>query len=241
MPQKTKGIVLSKIQYSDTGMIVQILTENFGKQSYLVYTTTSKKNGLRKNHFSVFMPLDLHVYHKQNGTLQKIKEASVDFHLNSISSSPSKTSILFFLSELISKIVKENETDVLLFNYIRNSLQVLELSTENCANFHVLFIFNLFKFLGLHPVNNYSESYNIFDIQQGRFTIGIPNHQNYIEIELSEKIALLFDLKLNESHLIVLKSYERTKIIDYFLTYCNFHLEKPGKLKSLEILKEIFS
>jgi len=229
------------MKYSDSGIIVQILTEKFGKQSYLIFGSKSKNKGLKLNLFTPMMPVELQVYHKPNGTLQKVKEATADFPVNSITSSSTKSTILFFLAELISKVSKDNEPDCAIFNFIRNSVQILELTEENCANFHVLFVFQFCKFLGLHPENNFSPAHQIFNIEEGRFNIGVPQHSNYIDHELSKLFAELFNLQLSEPHKIRLTPYQRMRLLEQLLAYYNYHLEKPGVIKSLSVLKETFA
>ena len=54
MIEKTKGIVLHQIKYSDSGIIVQLYTSIFGRQSLLVKGLRKKKSG---RHNILFQPL----------------------------------------------------------------------------------------------------------------------------------------------------------------------------------------
>ncbi|MFV0551363.1 MAG: DNA repair protein RecO [Anaerorhabdus sp.] len=56
MLEKTRGIFLHYINYSDNSVIARVYTERFGQQSYIVNGVRSKKSGTRIN---IFQPLFL--------------------------------------------------------------------------------------------------------------------------------------------------------------------------------------
>jgi DNA repair protein RecO (recombination protein O) len=81
MIHKTKGIVLRSVKYGETSVIVTILTELFGLQSYLV-------NGIRKQSgkpvskqdcSNPLAILDLVIYHQETKNLQRLKEYSWNY------------------------------------------------------------------------------------------------------------------------------------------------------------------
>ena len=45
MLEKTKGIVLQQIKYSDSGIVVWFYTQKFGRQSFILKGLRSKKSG----------------------------------------------------------------------------------------------------------------------------------------------------------------------------------------------------
>jgi DNA repair protein RecO (recombination protein O) len=63
MIQRTKGIVLRTVKYGETSLVVTILTELFGVQSYMVngVRTSSKKGAGRANLFQPISILELEV------------------------------------------------------------------------------------------------------------------------------------------------------------------------------------
>ena len=75
MIYKTKGIVLESFKYRDNQSIVHVLTEEFGKVSYLVYAPQSKRASIRQSNMQVLSILDMEVEHLPHRDLQRIKEA----------------------------------------------------------------------------------------------------------------------------------------------------------------------
>ncbi len=55
MLNKTKGIILHQIKYTDSGVIAQVYTREFGRQSLMIKGMRSKKSG-RHN---VLFPADV--------------------------------------------------------------------------------------------------------------------------------------------------------------------------------------
>jgi DNA repair protein RecO (recombination protein O) len=240
MLNSTKGIVLYRQKYSDSSSIVRIYTEKFGKQAYLIYGTGSKKSKSQSNLLQPLFILDLTVYHKPEGTLQKVKEFSASAQLHSLPNSIQKTTISFFLAEMIDKILKENQPDTVCFEFIEKSIQILDLLPQSVSNFHLIFLFQWSRYLGFFPENNFSESKQIFDMVAGKFITGIPQHPHYLNAEKSRLFFSIFQIGLNVPQTLKINSEERNELLDFIIEYYNLHLEKTGKIKSLDVLRNVF-
>ena len=241
MIHQTKGIVLHRLKYSDSSIIANIYTEKFGKQAYIVYKSKSKNSKTRTNLLQPFYILDMQVYHKETGNLQKIKEFSLDSHLNSIPFDIKKNTISLFLSEVLYKVLKENEPDELLFSFLENSISILDLSENGISNFHVLFLLKLCRFLGIEPENNYSEVKQVFDMKAGKFIMGRPAHPYFFSQKLSQNFASLFSISLNEASKLQINKQTTTELLYKMLEYYKIHLDNPKKINSLAIFKEVFA
>ena len=76
MTHKTKGIVLKTVKYGETSLVVTILTEIFGIQTYMVNgVRTSKKSGSKAALYQPATMLDLEVYHNEMKAMNRIREA----------------------------------------------------------------------------------------------------------------------------------------------------------------------
>ncbi len=67
MLHKTRGIVFRTTNYSENSVIVQVFTEKFGMQSYLVGGAKKPKARIRMNMLQPLHLLDMIVYHKPAG------------------------------------------------------------------------------------------------------------------------------------------------------------------------------
>ena len=79
MLEKTRGIILHQIKYSDSGIVAQIYTRKFGRQSFIIKGMRNRKAGKHNILFQPMSILDLEMYFKASRDLQILKEFSVPF------------------------------------------------------------------------------------------------------------------------------------------------------------------
>ncbi|PIZ05346.1 MAG: DNA repair protein RecO, partial [Flavobacteriales bacterium CG_4_10_14_0_8_um_filter_32_5] len=126
MLHTTKGIVIHQFKYGEKSVIAKIYTEKFGLQSYIINGVRSKKS---TNKFAYLQPLSLveiNAYHKENKGLQHLKSIKLDIPFQYIPFDVYKGSIAFFVAEVIYKTIKEEEANSELFDFLYNSVQVLD-------------------------------------------------------------------------------------------------------------------
>lgn len=137
----------------------------------------------------------------------------------------------------MQKTLREGETDYSLFNFLTSSIKEFD-SNDKTSGFHVLFLFKLSKFLGIEPENNYSDIKQIFDLKAGKFILGLPSHKDFLNKEESIIFFKLFNKEFNE---IQLNKNEIHIMLKSLLKYYKIHLDRPSEIKSLQVLKEVFS
>ena len=243
MVHKTKGIVLRTVKYGETSVIVTILTEIFGLQSYLVngVRTHSSKGGSQAGLFQPAAMLDLVVYHQEPKNLQRLKEYGWDHLYHHIFTDVVTHTVALFMIELLQKCLKQPEPNPELYHFMEDALRSLDqASLQEQANFPLFFALHLAGFFGLRIDDNYSEKRSFLDLEEGYFSEEKPSHGHYLEDALSEisshllKImqpAELADLPLNkEKRRLLLMAYE-----DFY----SMHIAGFTPLKTLPVLRAI--
>ena len=109
MLQKTRGIVLHSVTYSETSLVVKIYTEAFGLQSYLLKGAKGKRSSFRPVFFQPLNLLDAVVYKNEKTALQSMKEVQLAHPFRSIPFDIRKSSIALFLNEILYKSIREEE------------------------------------------------------------------------------------------------------------------------------------
>jgi DNA repair protein RecO (recombination protein O) len=241
MIYKTRGIVLHRYKYSDSKIISNIYTEKFGLKTYIIFGNTGKKSKMQINLLQPLAILDLNVYNKETGEIQKIKELSINYPFTSMYSDIKKSTLSFFIAEFLLKTLKEQEPDPSLFEFLFRSFIKLEEDQNKISNFHILFLTELCHYLGIHPDKNYSSTNKIFDLQSGRFVLGNPFHDNFLNEKQSEQFNIILNHSTMYSYKLDLNLEERRFYLQTLLQYYQIHLERPGKLKTLQIISDIFS
>lgn len=237
---KTRGIVLHSIPYNDTYSIIYMYTEAFGRASYLVARSRGKKSTVSK---ALFMPLsvvEMEVEHLNKRDLHRIRETKLCYPLSEIFCNPVKNVLALFLSEVLFRVVKEPEPDARLFEYLCESIQLLELADKGVANFHLVFLLHLLYYMGIYPNG---DSYVIgyyFDLLNGEFIDRIPMHRHYLSREESVVFARLMKISFENMSLYAFSRQDRVNVINRILDYYRLHLPDFPEIKSLSVMQSLF-
>lgn len=239
---KTKGIVLRTFTYSETSIIVKILTSEFGIKSYILKGSRKPKSKLRSNIFQPLYILELEVYNNPKKDLQIISEAKIDYDLNSLFSDIKKTTLGFFISDIINQCLREEEKNAELYCFIEEKIKLLNSIQNNYSTFHLYFLTELSEHLGFRPMNNYSPQNRYFDLKKGYFLRTNPIHSNHLNEKDSALLStfLLSENPNAENHTpIPFTKEEKTNILTILIKFYETHLLGPNSIKSHEILRTI--
>ena len=239
MLQKTRGIVLHSLKYGETGMITTIYTEVFGRMSFIMQGIHGKRSSVKANLLRQLTLLEMEVDFKQGRELQRVRELKNIHPFGSIPYEIPKSSMALFLSELLHKVLREEESRPELFNFLFRSIQVLDLMEDGTANFHLLFLLQLSRYLGFAPTNNFSESNQFFDMIAGKFVISPPDHPWFLKSSESSELAQLLNMGYQNSSDFKPNYEVRNEILNSILDYYGLHLGNKLNIKSLEILRLI--
>ena len=229
MLKKTPGIVLSAIRYKETSIIVKIFTRELGLRSYLVNGVRTQGN---KSRIALYQPLtllDLVVYDKDNGGLQRISEAQLHRAHQLIPFDFTRTGLALFITEVISKSIYENYQNETLFDFLQECILHLDSKEAHLGQFPLVFLIEKARFLGFAPeealgflAESRSQPFSVSELTQA---------EDYLT-------SLMTDSFSNETK--ISKSL-RQKLLDHLLDFYNQHLDNPGNWKSLVILRQINS
>lgn len=217
---KTPGIVLSSIKYQDSSLIVKILTRELGVQSYIVNGVRSKKAQGKAALFQPLTVLDMVVYFAENKSIHRISDVKLKKPLLSIQQNFQKTAIAMFLSEVIYKSLKnESDPNHDLFDFVEHSIFKLEEDDDDFENLHISFLHHYIQYLG--------------------FESSDANDMNDMIRQSSQQSAVYFDEEHNWNAPV--SGRKRQEYLSSWLSYYQAVLPGFGPIKSLEILKEVFS
>ncbi len=239
MLSKTRGIVLQQIKYGDSSRIVHLFTEKYGKLSFMV-KGFGKKSVFSRAFFQPLTLLDLDIYFKPSRNLQQIREVRISHPFLTIYGDIRKTGIVLFLSEVLDKTIPEEESSPALFGYIFDSIRYLDEKESISGHFHLFFLVRLTRFLGISPENHFSEEQQILDMHEGTFVSSIPMHQEYLDKEDASLFSSFLEIPVEQLDTLPAVPGGRHDFLEKILQYYRIHLEGMGKIKSLDVLHEVF-
>jgi len=230
-----EGIVLQKTDYSDTSIIVKLLTPTEGVKSFIFPGGKSKKK-----HGNTLIPLSVvsvTFTQKPHHNLSSIKEIEPVIVLRDIPFNPYKSCILFFMNEVLNNTVKEQEDNEGLYQFVKNAVQILDLSLST-RNFPVMFLIQLTNYLGFYP--KLTEGGKYFDLREGTFVRYTPHHPMYVSEQTSLVIMELMACKLDGSDYNEYPLAMRRKALYEMLNYYRLLFDHFKDLESLAVLEATF-
>lgn len=239
MLHKTRGIVFKVTDYGESSVIAQVFTEKFGLQSYMVNGAKKPKAKISRNMLQPLHLLDMVVYHKNTGNVQRIKELKNAPLLNSIPYDVIKSSVAIFLNEVLYKAVKQQSPDEHLFGFIFSAIEWLDHQTDGIANFHLLFLIQLTRYLGFYPDRYLAGEADYFDMKNGVFCRYKPDSISYLSPPHTQNFTKLIQTNFENLQQLKLTNDERRYLIQKLLEYYAYHIENFGNIKSHEVLEEV--
>lgn len=241
MWKQTQGIVLRTVKYKDTAFMATVYTELAGRVSFQVRMPATRRSMVKPALFQPLALLELEADFRPAATVYRLKEAKSAYPFSSLPYDPGKSAIALFLAEFLYRAVREVEENPPLFAYLKHSIIWLDECRKGFANFHLVFLMRLSRFLGIYPnLDNYRPGC-YFDMQNACFTSFPPSGcMRYLSPEEVSALVRLMRMNYDTMHLFSMNRQERMRCLEVIESYYRFHLPDFPELKSLEVLKELF-
>lgn len=240
MLAKTQAIVLHSIKYGESRLIVDMFTRSHGKLSFIVTVPKSQKSKVKKQYFQPLSILDIEADVRPKIQLQKLADVRLSAPFSSIPFDPNKLSIALFVAEFLYYALRGEQQNTLLFDYVVSSIQWLDGQDCRFANFHLVFLMRLSRFLGFYPNLEHYAAGDYFDLRESEFCATPPVHRDFLRPDEAEKVQLMMRMDYATMHLFRLSHQERNHLLEVALTYYRLHLPDFPELKSLQVLKDLY-
>ena len=222
-----------KTNYSETSLILKVLTKDKGLQSFIFQGAKRKnKKGQLVSPLSV---LSITYFQRKESDLGKISSIELALVYKNIPFNPIKSSVVFFINEVLQKTIKEEESNPNLYLFIKNSLEVLDVQS-NISNFPIKFLLELLKHLGYYPIIENNAIY--FDYLNGKLTKNEPNHPNFMKPEDVRFLLQIMHNPLTDEDLKI-SHQNRQNVLNGIIDYYKTILSDFKFLKSLDVLEAV--
>ncbi len=234
----TRALVISALKYGEADLIVKAYTLSDGLRTYMLKgVLKSKKGKFKASMFQLLTRLEIVANHRNTGKLEYLKDAKVAGSYLSLHTNPVKSAMVMFLAEMLKNTIQEEESNPALFEFLESSLEFLDHS-DNIANFHLLFLLKLTRYLGFYPENN-SLDLPFFNLLDGVFQ-EIPTNDYCITGKNVELLNAFIESDFFTLQSIKLNKSGRNEFLKMLLLYFELHIEGFRKPRSLTVLNEIF-
>ena len=240
MIEKFDGIVLRTLKYSDSLMIVDVYTRQYGRVSFLAPISRSKRSKVRSVLFQPLSMLSFTASYKRGRQLSRINDVQPYAMYSSIPFNIVKSSIALFIAEMLTYSLHEEEGDESLFEFLDSSFMLFDNLESGYADFHIVFLSQLLRYIGIYPnIDDYTLGAYI-DLLQGCITREHPLHAHIVMPDNAKFFVDMLSTGYDSMHELSLNRELRGMYLAILIEYYRLHIPDFPKPKSLDILKELF-
>ena len=240
MLTKSKCIVLRCLKYDDRKIIVDLYSEAYGRITSAVKVSGTPKGRMKRLLFQPLTVLNVEIDYRQRTQMQRLTDAQIAVPWTTLTTDPIKITVGMFLAEMLYHVTRQEQRDEPLFSFIITSMQWLDATSGNVANFHIAFLTQLTLFLGFMPVAEDYEAGQMFDLRTGEFTAVTPLHRDFLRGDDASRMHQLLRISYPTMHLFRMTRDERRRCLDIIITYYRLHLPSIPEIKSLSVMQEVF-
>ncbi|MAJ52321.1 MAG: DNA repair protein RecO [Flammeovirgaceae bacterium] len=220
---KTEGIVINYIKYKESSIIIRILTEKYGFQSFLLNGVRSVRSKKSIGNFQSLNVLELVAYKSPKADIYRLNEFKILHLATSFQLNFKKSAIVMFCTELLSKTLFHERTENRnLYQFLKNEIIIFDKLKVEFESFHIYFAIKYASYLGF-----FIKSVELL----------LPFKEN-----LSSPLYIYLKNIIRSEHYISEPTTGtlRSTALKHVINYYSLHLENFGEIKSLRILSQVF-
>lgn len=243
MYQTLHCVSLRTVKYDDRRAMVSAWSVEAGRVSLTVPDGASREARRRR---AMLMPLSLFEGEadvrpgREVLTMRDMRPTEV---LPDISADPAKSVVAMFLAEVLERVLREAQADPLLSAYITGGIRRLDRARRGreAANFPIVFLYGLGRFLGIEPDWGAWRRGAFFDMASATFKSAVPlDSHDVLDPVRAAVIPRLARMDFDVSRRLGLPRAARREMLDSILRYYSLHHTPLDGLRSLAVVSEIF-
>ncbi len=233
--------MLHHVKYGENGVVAKLYVRRTGLKSFMIKGVGNKKAVLRPAYLQPLTLLEVVFEDIPQRDLLHLKETRLYQQTPAINTSIIKTSLAFFMAEIIQRSIKEMESNEEMYDFLENAIRQLNDCADQLSSFPLWFLVRLARYLGFQPLNNPSAQKPWFNLEAGTFTDIPPSGESaaILEKEISTEFALMLNAYSSDTFHPVKFTF-RKYLLDALLFYFSIHIPEFRELKSPVIFQEIF-
>ncbi|WP_294140241.1 DNA repair protein RecO [uncultured Sanguibacteroides sp.] len=235
----TNAIILKSTPYTENQRIISVFSAERGYLSLITPVNTFKR---RDNHSIQCMQIvEIEYIFNEKNNLHKLTTIVNARNTTAIYLHVYKMNIALLWGEILNLTLRNEGKNETLYEYLENSIEYLSSTQQDIANFNLFFLFHLASLLGF-TINSstYHPGY-ILNLNDGNFYPTVEHDSYSTGPHAAQAIYNLCNASLREIGKIPLNRQSRSIILDIFLLFLGFHLNINFNIKSIKVIREIFS
>ena len=217
-----KAIILKSIPHSEQQQILHVYSEERGYMQMITPLALFKR---KANASAQCMQIvEIEFIPNERGGLHKLKSFSPLVNTSAIYFDVYKMNIALLWGEILNLVLRDSDPNPDLYEYIKTSVEYLNITRDDIANFNLLFLFRLSKLLGFSIDNSTYHPDHVFNINDGCFYPTSSPGNYHTGPHSAKAIHALCTCQLQELKNIPLNQQGRKILLDIALLFLGFHL-----------------
>ncbi len=240
MTEKFKAIILDITRHTDKHNIVTVFSRTRGRIVFLSPCGSGRAGKIRQSRLQPLALIEGEMRFNHTAELQKLGAFALHDVWMDLYFHPVKRMMVLFLSEFLNKLLNASMPDENMWDFMADSLRLLDGMTHGISDFHIAFMASLLPFTGIQPDASQFEPGMMLDMRAGSFTDTVPPHNDYLKGEEARFAAVLSRVDFVSIKALHLNGELRRRILTRLLTYYAIHFPGTANLKSLPVLQDLF-
>lgn len=235
---KTRGIIFKLTRYRESSLIFDVFTEEAGLQTFIANGVYNKSQQRLAAALQPMHLIELVAYFKEHQEMHRFKELSRWLPYQRIPYDIRRTAIGTFMLEISRKAIRTQQVNAPLFSFVETSFRHLDEVSKLHPDQHLKYMVDLSTYLGFQPNPNHSTRQPCFDLANGMF---VPHQDLANEYVLSPESSTVLSKMLNPAThpMETLHLAERRQLLQQLILYYQLHIEHFGKIKSIDVFRDI--
>lgn len=238
--EKITGIVTDVIKHSDRHNVITLFTRSHGRIPFLSAAGNGRSARIRNASLMPLSVISADINLNSNRELQFLGKFQRVFLWKDLYFNPYKSAMAMFLSEFINNYVRNSGSDPALWDFILEAVSHLDKIQDGIANFHLAFLIEFSKYVGVRPDLSDFRPDAMFDMRGGTVSILPPAHRDFLTIEQTSRLPLLMRMNLRTAPLFRFNASQRRELLALLLRYYGLHFPGLSNLKTPSVLAEVF-
>lgn len=228
-------------RYSDKTSLLSAFSRELGTLSFAIPAGSGIAAARRRALLSILTPLEVEASIRPGRDVHSFKEPRALLALHLVQTDPVRASLAMFLAEVLQPVLRQNEGDPLIFDFIVNAMARLNDYATSPANFHLAFLVGLAELLGIAPDAEDFRPGKVFDMVDARFRGSAPLHGRALSPEDSMGAERLMRMTWRNMQVYRYNAAQRSMALNRILEYYTLHHANLSSLKSPQVLHDLLS
>ncbi|MDE5901005.1 MAG: DNA repair protein RecO [Muribaculaceae bacterium] len=226
--------------YSDRNSILSAYSREMGKVSCLLPAGAGRESRRRRALLMPFCPVRCQVSVSPGRDVMPMREPVAWPPLPLVSADPMRCVMALFVSEVLQCVLRQSESEPVMFDFIADSAVRLNSERTSVANFHIVFLIRLLGYLGVAPDLGGYRTGMVFDMADACFRVTAPLHGRFLMPDEAAALARLGRIDWRNAHIYKYTRAQRARVLDVILQYYTLHVADLSGLKSVDVLRGLF-